>query len=182
MSSSFRIKKRFDDKKFYSFADSNRSLGGWEDVYVRPFNDCHPDFVAHEIGKAGGVKICVRKNDRKETPIENFDLQDGYYRFSPSMYEAMKIPYNRFNYVPYKCRRIQEFEYNIKNDLIRNEIRYNGSGIYALKTSHNTNTNDTIYPLYHEYSFDEIKNMKDEFDIHKLNQSYNYWKDRHPLK
>lgn len=38
------------------------------DVYIRPWGECHPDFVKVPINKPSGPCVCIRKPEKKRAP------------------------------------------------------------------------------------------------------------------
>ena len=55
MSSSYRLKKRFEEKDIWS------GFGDYSNHYIRAWGECHPDYFAIPIGRPSGPKICVKK-------------------------------------------------------------------------------------------------------------------------
>lgn len=123
MTSSFKIKARYENPQMYDF-------GPWYDHYIRPFGKCNPDFFDTVlIGEdPRGVKVCIRKPERKpEVP----DVGPDTYRYSRRMYEYNRDPIQVFNVFP----RVPPNEaYNIYNDYYKLEPFFNGSGVYKMRT------------------------------------------------
>lgn len=71
MSSSYHLAQRYNEaNKWNKFS---KVLG---DTYIRPFGECHPDFIAHPIGPyknpKDAIKMCVRKPEVQKKPDINF--------------------------------------------------------------------------------------------------------------
>lgn len=61
----------------------NTSLG---DIYVRPYGECHPDFISYGINSRSGMKICVRKPELSQH-IENV-VKPGVTKNKMSLYSS----------------------------------------------------------------------------------------------
>jgi len=207
MTSSFRLKKRFDAAETWSFGSSDAPLGGWEDHYLRPWGDCHPDFMAIPISNPDGTKVCVRRNaygtkknfeteqKKQEAQRENFlDTNgglNGYHKFSLNLYDpTAKKPTQLYNPYRYEDRVPPNEAYNIRNDLIRNEIKYEGTGCVGVTTPLGRESDGDLaapFPkqlnpekrkgFYLEYGYDIIK-PPPRYDVSRLHQPYEFWRKR----
>lgn len=132
MTSSFRIKKKFEDQARWSF-------GPYWNHYVRPYGNCHPDYTSIPIGRPEGVQICVRRDistlqkyppDRQK-PLDPKDPNDVI--FNPMLYEGTKArnAIQMFNPWEYDKRRSPYESFNRSNDTWRKEIITDGTGIMA---------------------------------------------------
>jgi hypothetical protein len=128
MTSSFKIKARYENPELYDF-------GPWYDHYIRPFGKCNPDFFdTILIGEdPRGVKVCIRKPEPPKID-ENTKDDPVLFRYSRRMYEYDRDPIQVFNTFP----RVPPNEgYNIYYDYYKLEPFFNGTGLYKMKTCRN---------------------------------------------
>ena len=132
MSSSYRLQRRASEEAW--------DFGSPADHYVLPQGECHPDFVAHEIGRPGGVKVCVR---RQKPEVKKPEVKSPLvYTRSPFGDQAFRAPQRTFNLYspgelptqlenPYRLndRRMTNELYALETNLYRKQVKYNGTGI-----------------------------------------------------
>jgi hypothetical protein len=130
-------------------------IAPWYDHYIRPFGKCHPDFDTYLIGDdPRGVKICVRREHpsdftnanlrKKRDPKSPLPLQKQrpkapiVYRFARNLYPGLNSPitypprlYNSHPFNP------PNEDWNILKDYYKNNINYNGTGVYDYSTCPN---------------------------------------------
>jgi hypothetical protein len=201
MTSSFMLQQRMRNKDQWSFGlNDNMTMKGQDDHYVRPFGECHPDFVAHPIGNPNGVKICVRRTDEngkrigvqaQENEIQKERYMNGYWRGSVNLYDpTLKKPVQKWNPQAYHNRRIPWEQDLLRDDYLKWEVKYNETG---LKPTHSpSQLCDTDKPYFqYGYSYTPQEDRKTGFrvgetlsdslpeikyDVTKLHQSYPLWK------
>jgi hypothetical protein len=73
MSSSYAIRQ-----KQLNLEDKFKIKGAvYGDVYIRPWGECHPDFVSVPINKPSGPRVCIRKPETKKNPPADTGDVDG---------------------------------------------------------------------------------------------------------
>lgn len=163
MSSSFRLRKRREIPQYYNLGFpydekvifdgiTPSSMNGIEDHYVRPQGECHPDFVAHPIGRPDGVKLCIRRLTPEKTRIDEpndkklldeLHLHTGYRRSSPTLYPILgkdqtiiwpENPTQINNPQLFQDRRRPYEQTLIREDYYRLPVKYNATGLNPTKT------------------------------------------------
>jgi len=146
------------------------SLGGIEDSYIKLQGNCHPDFLTYPIGRAEGVKMCVRKplngenkvgcspTSRIGDPLHaraawEKQTSQGYNRGSVRMYDVKSdFPVQEWNPQYYADRRTPWEQDLLSKDYQRWPLRYSGTGISLLRAP--AQLRDTGNPYYqYGYSF-----------------------------
>lgn len=164
-----KLQKAQDSKgRPWHFGLPGSTLGGIEDSYVKLQGNCHPDFITHPVGRADGVKVCVRKplngeNSAGCSPIERIGdplharakwvkrESQGYNRGSPRMYDVKEdFPVQEWNPQYYADRRSPWEQDLLTKDYQRWPLRYSGTGINTLRTP--AQLRDTGKP-YYEYGY-----------------------------
>ncbi len=175
MSSSFRLKKRREAGAVYDF-------GPPEDHYIRTTNECHPDYTAHPVGHPEGVKVCVRTVRARpppRTPRPNPAVtQNRYYKFASRLYEpAAPLPVQLYNPDRYADRREPGQSYNLARDILRPEIKYDGTGIFPVRTPPNGRdlAPSESRPLY-EFAVSAIRDEPAPYNVARLHQLLPLWK------
>jgi hypothetical protein len=193
MTSTFLLKKRFEKKDVWSFGDKSAPLGGWEDHYVRPYGECHPDYMAMPIGHPTGVKVCVRKYDgpTPEDPNKIAYENNGYHRGTVNLYDTKTDnPTQEWNPDYYSDRRVKWEGQLVHDDYLRWQPRYNGTGIRLVHAP--TEGRDTGRPYYqYAYSYTPLEDPRTgartatsknqsvpmiKYDVTRLHQPYPQWK------
>ena len=198
MTSTFLIQKRKENAQTWTFGDGSLPLGGQEDVNVRPWGECHPDFVAHPIEHQLGVKVCVRRNAAHERNCrEAYDpngpnMDSGYFRGSVNLYDpTATVPTQMTNPQYFHDRRIPWEGDLTRADLIHNPIRYNATGIKVMHAP--LEGRDRGHP-YFQYGGDftpvesndtgrriatsEADNVPPpKYDVTRAHQPYPMWKE-----
>ncbi len=205
MTASFKLRKRMEDAKTWSFgAETPTSMSGMDNSYVRPFGECHPDFYAIPIGQPWGVKMCVRRpmvpeaiNMVEEEQKEKGMRDRGYWRAAVNLYDPeAKEPTQLWNPLKFQNRRIPYETELLEKDYIRGEIEYSGTGINP--TTLPTNDRHARGKPYYQYGYDFTPHSDVEtgyrsatrqeqsvppkrFDITRLNQPFDIWKRRQEI-
>lgn len=175
MTSSFKLSKRFQEADTWSF-------GSWDEHYIRPWGECHPDFVAIPIGHPEGVKVCVR---RRRDDGSTFEHNPNIHKH-PSEWNGLHR--NKFNlYDPTVTSPIQDYEPHhpadrrapnedllVNNDHLHRDIRYNGTGLDALRTPE-TRCDGSVQK-YDQYAFDHNPLAPPKYDVTRLHQPYLLWR------
>lgn len=194
MTSTFLLNKRFEQAKTWSFGDGCDPLGGWEDHYVRPWGECHPDYTAIPIGHPTGVKVCVRRYDGPcpANPNEVARDNNGYHRGSVNLYDTRaNYPTQEWNPDYYHDRRMRWEGQLLHDDYPRWQTRYNGTGIRLMHAP--AEGRDAGHPYFqYAYSFTPLEDPKTglrtacsptqnvpmvKYDVTRLHQAYPQWKD-----
>ena len=127
MSSSFLLKKRYEESDVWTF-------GHWSDHYLRRWGNCHPDFEGIPIGNPNGMKMCVRKHAQTPSthnPEKGCSTKfNGRYTHRPNLYKLcppttvqLDDPY------PSDTRQIPNYEELLYNGYFRKGVQYNGIGV-----------------------------------------------------
>ena len=197
MTSSLELQKRIQDPNWQLPHGVH-----WSDVYIRPFNNCHPDYVTVPIGnKPGGVKMCIRKRNADGSDPKHFSLQrnkeyfekvnhsksfiesdivNGYHKYQSRLYSHdPKTSHEPIRTLSHGvCMRRPPYEEeNIRRDLIKQEIRYNGTGINPMTTP--SGKNDEGRKMYVEYSAQILKQAPKKFDVTRLEQPFPLYQQYH---
>nr|QBK87007.1 MAG: uncharacterized protein LCMAC103_03510 [Marseillevirus LCMAC103] len=172
MSSSFRLKKRREAGAAYEF-------GALEDHYIRPANECRPDFTAHPIGHPDGVKVCVRtvRERPRGPPRPNPAVtQNRYYKFASRLYEpAAPLPAQLYNPDRYGDRREPGQSYNLARDYLHPEIKFDGTGVFPTRTPRNKGLAPHGGPPFYEFGVSEIPGEPAPFNVARLHQLRPLW-------
>lgn len=190
----------------YSYALPNSPLGGIEDRYVRINGECHPDFLTVPIGNPYGAKLCIRPPPREPyvsaaefqrqgairtpTPEKPF-TPNGYYRGSVNLYNVyQKYPQQDWDPYAYADRRTLWEGDLIERDILREEVKYDGTGINPVRTPHQLFDADAPYFEYQQ-SFTTREDpqtglrtatswadtvVPPKYDVTRLHQPYVSWK------
>jgi hypothetical protein len=174
MTSSFMIsqlhKTQNKDGAPWHYGLPGSPLGGMEDSYIRLQGNCHPDFITYPIGRAEGVKMCVRKplvgaNNVGCSPLARIGeplhaqaewqkrRNQGYNRGSVRLYDPQaNFPIQEWNPQYYADRRIPWEQDLLARDYLRWPLKYSGTGIDTLHAP--AQLRDTGKPYYqYGYSF-----------------------------
>lgn len=126
-------------------------LGGMEDSYIKLQGRCHPDFYTAPIGRAEGVKVCIRKplvgdNSKSCPPTSRIgdplhskakwkkEQSQGYNRGSVRLYDPQSdFPIQEWNPMYYADRRTPWEQDLLMRDYQRWPLRYSGTGIDLLR-------------------------------------------------
>lgn len=170
MSSSFRLKMRKSEPEIWSFPP-------WYDTYIRPFNDCHPDYYTVPIGGPEGPKMCVRKrNDNGSDPKQAIGVKpnvNGYHKYQPRMYEyEAQDPIQQFNPLPLNERHIPNENYLNARGYFRRGTRYDGTGLSPVRTP--AIADEKFYEVGYDYQPDPP--ALGVYDVSRSHQPYLNWK------
>jgi hypothetical protein len=197
MTSSYLLKKRFENAKTWSFGNADSPLGGWEDHYIRPYAECHPDYEALPIEHPMGVKVCVKRKIVEELDqsrcLNNTIASEtnGYHRGSVRLYDPQaNYPVQKWNPSFYADRRIPWEGQALHNDYLRWQSKYSGTGVKLVHAP--AEGRDTGHPYYqYAYSYtpyeDPATGLRTatspaqsapfpKYDVTRLNQAYPQWK------
>lgn len=186
MTSSWQIaqrKKMANVWKIDNFGDSKNALGGWEDFYITPghTHECHPSYEAVPIGNPYGFMVCKKKRHPDGThldlPYKPVDpsIYNGYHKFQADMYKPCgELPRQISNPDYYYNRVIPNEDYFHRNDYIARGIKYNGTGINPVRTPGDRK--------FMEYGFDFTSTPPYKYDIQRLHQPYNLWRNEQSFK
>lgn len=175
MSSTFRLKKRYDEKEIWDqFSDPNFPLGGQENSYLSAFGECTPNYYAVPIGQPYGVKMCVKRNPNGIRPQVDPARFNGYNRYGADLYDPTR-PLQKQMYDPYFYwdRRSPHEAENIGKDILRLPIRFNATGLTALHTPAEGDIFGT--QRYKEYATDRSF-IPDKYNLTQGFQHYPVWK------
>ena len=143
----------------------------------------------------GTKKNFETEQKKQEAQRENFlDTNgglNGYHKFSLNLYDpTAKKPTQLYNPYRYEDRVPPNEAYNIRNDLIRNEIKYEGTGCVGVTTPLGRESDGDLaapFPkqlnpekrkgFYLEYGYDIIK-PPPRYDVSRLHQPYEFWRKR----
>lgn len=154
------------------------SFGRWEDHYIRPYGECHPDYVAVPMGRVDGPKICIKKKDPcTGHPVSHQGFEDRkyppeqkYHKFKADMYDMEREePVQLHNPYSYGDRRMPNESFLIRNDYVKSEIKYDGHGLTPLLTPGDVK--------FREYAYDYIQDPPPRYDVTRLHQPYPLWKN-----
>jgi len=200
MSATFMLKKRMEQGNTWKFGLPGSVMGGQDDSYVRPFGNCHPDYMGIPIGNPEGVLMCVRRVDecgrRFGNTLQqksNADIQDlnGYQRAAVNLYDpTAQLPTQKWNPQYFSDRRIPWEQDLIRHDYLRWPIKYDATGVEVLHAP--AQGRDEGKP-YYQYAYDftpvedpdtgmrVAKSINDnapeiKYDITRLHQAYPLWK------
>jgi len=196
MTSSFLIREKLREKKEWSFGvgDGQSTLGDWDDTYLRPYGECHPDFKAIPIGNPYGVKMCVRRTvdgQRIGVPLEKAEekLQNGYQRGSVNLYRPQaNLPTQDWNPQFYQDRRMPYEQDLLRADYQRWPTRYNGTGMELMHAP--AELRDRGHP-YHQYGYSDtpkegqhglrsdsnkVNLPETKYDVTRGQQAYPLWR------
>jgi len=154
------------------------TFGPEEDHYIRPFNECHPDFMAIPIGHPNGVKICVRRKDKlghnPQNPPPCKGHPSGVFKFRPDLYDPdAPAPIQLANPWGLDERRVPNEEYYLRNGYFRVPLNYDGIGAQYTRTPAPENAPGEKYS---EYAWDYVSIPPPKYDVTKLHQPYDKWK------
>jgi len=176
MSSSFRIKKRFEEFE----KNDSYDFGNYADHYIKPFNDCHPDFVSHSIGRPDGVKVCVRRVGQLPPKQEQKPKTNGLTRFSPNLYYPGELPGIDNNTYRFNARRIPNEDGLSLNDLYKMPIKYDGIGakeVHIPRDPQRNNMGPGNGMIYYQYYLDSSTYPPAKYDVTHLHQRYPLWRE-----
>ena len=195
MTSSFMIKERMKRPEIWAlpygkFDESESVYHGQDLHYLRPFGNCHPDFEEIPIGNPYGVKVCVRKNIKKEREfMENVKEEQktlqGYHRGSADLYDVTaEQPRQVSNPQAFCDRRIPNEKFLVKGDYLKWEVKYNTTGLESLHFPQpylNGNEGPQDFrkqgPFY-KYAYDMSNTIPPvKYDVTRLHQPYPIWKE-----
>lgn len=193
MSSSYRLRKRINEKDPQTGKSIWNFGGDFDSHYIRPNGECHPSFLAVPIGNMDGPKVCiprvgyggktldqiqsgpcksVNSSDVIKTQPEHMSKYNGYHKYSADLYDYnRKTPVQDFNPQDYSQRRIPNEEWYLQHDYLRLPIGYNGTGLSPTATPGDQR--------FFEYGVDYMGGPPLKYDVHRLHQLYPIWKKRH---
>jgi hypothetical protein len=175
MSSSFRIKKRFEEFNNTGAYD----FGNFADHYIAPWGNCHPNFVEHAIGRPDGVKVCVRRVG--DLPPRQVDPpKNGLTRFSPNLYYPDELPGIDNNTYRFNARRMPNEEQLSINDYKKMPIKYSGIGANKVHIPRDPQRKDEGVGngmIYYEYYLDQSLVAPAKYDVTHLHQRYPLWRE-----
>jgi hypothetical protein len=123
MSSSYAIRQ-----KQLKYENEFKIKGAvYGDIYIRPWGECHPDFVSTPINKPSGPRICVRKPEKKRPPptaAETIDTAGNMYTLSKDFIVDRTRGLPRANY-----EKMPNQDQLVKDGYLRWEKRQNPLGI-----------------------------------------------------
>lgn len=127
MSSSYRLRKRFEEPSYY--------LGSNVDHYVKGGSgECMPDYFGIPIGDTpGGVTVCMKKKrpDGSEITHPERRIPQSYpvrYK-SRNLYDIGEPPGRVSNDRSFDCREHPEWlDYAIHNDLMKLPVHFDATG------------------------------------------------------
>lgn len=168
MSSTFRLKKRFENEQHYDF-------GKYYQHYVAVNKDCYPGHTAIPIGRPDGIKICLRPEEPKpRRPGSQLKKKDGegLNRFAVDLYnEDAELPTQLKNPEKFNWRRTPNETDLILRDYLKPTIRYDGIGYKKLRLPEEADGT-----IFYEYALDAFENPPPTFESNHLHQRYPLWK------
>jgi hypothetical protein len=203
MTSSYTLKKLNENPGVYEYHLPGSTLGGIEDQYLKIQGECHPDFITTPIGNPYGAKLCTRRPPippAKRCGERQPPTPTGYYRGSVNLYDVYaRFPQQDWNPLFYADRRTLYEGDLIERDILRPEIKYNGTGVETTRIPHELLDADQPYFSYKQ-SFtpreDPVTGLRTatswndtvvppKYDVTRLHQPYVSWKReydymRHP--
>lgn len=198
MSSSWLLSKRKamtfpDGRKVWdmkNFSDTNDGLGGLSDMYIvdGATGECHPDYQAIPMGDPYGFMVCKKRKRPLNRPdggvgeatsglgigvsVPRNDAAsiNGYHKFSADLYDPKReVPIQLQDPYYYYDRTVPNEMYFHRNDYLARQVQYSGDGIRALHTPGPRK--------YFEYGFSYTPLPPPKYDIQRLQQPYELWRD-----
>lgn len=180
MSGSFLLKQRNLLGSAYdvsNFGAVDTELGGWSSHVIKPMSTsrCHPNYEAIPIGNNPlGFAICRKKvidGRTLDLPAPHVTGENnGYHKFASDLYDPkLTTQTQMYNPDRYYDRKTPEESYLQTNDYLTRNVRYNGNGIIPMNTPGG---------LYREYAFDYTPIPPPKYDVVRLQQPFELWKDR----
>jgi hypothetical protein len=126
MSSSYAIRQRqLNDEQRLQIKGAV-----YGDVYIRPYGQCHPDFVSIPINRPDGPRVCVRKPEKQRDPPQptederNIDGAGNMYTLKKNFVvdRTRGMPREKFEKMPNQDELV-------KNGYLRWEKRQNPLGV-----------------------------------------------------
>ena len=139
-----------------SFLLQQKLRDNWDDTYLRPYGECHPDYEATPIGNPYGVKMCVRRlvdghRIGEKLAAQSKVPENGYFRGSVNLYDPKaNIPTQEWNPDYYQNRRTYYEQTLLRDDYMKWPVWYNGTGLSLAHAP--AQGRDTGHP-YHQYGY-----------------------------
>jgi len=175
MSSSFRLAKRRQSGIDVDGLDDG--LGGWSNHYVTSggCHECHPDYYAIPFRHPHGIRMCVKRKgnkghylDRPQTLVQPGE-HNGYNKYQADLYSiGQRTATQLYNPDYYHNRRIPHEEQHLHDDLLRLEVRFNGTGIEPIHTPGDQ--------YFNEYGVSAMSRPPYRYDVTRLHQTYPIWR------
>jgi len=169
MTSSFRIKKRFEEGSKWSFGDIS-------DHYLSTWGVCHPNYTAIPIGSMDSeIKMCVKRKNPDGTSIDqskHTEPENGFFRFSSDLYNPTRERPRQISNPSDFYKRVPPHQFQLtRDDYMQTPIKYNATGIQK--------TRSPGAQKYYQYTYDAMLSPKYEppkYDVTRLQQPYPIWK------
>jgi hypothetical protein len=122
MSSSYALSLRLQDIDKYKIKGAT-----YGDVYIRPYGNCHPDFVSVPINSPSGPRVCIRKivvDTEPAHPTPGAVVQNVGDKYT----DSKDITRDRTRTDPGRYSKMPNQDQLVKDDYLRWGTRYDGLG------------------------------------------------------